>query len=342
MMKNKRFIIISALVVGAILALSTKNDTQSDGNKKLLTRIDVIPLNGPAGKLGHMVVSKKHNLLFMGNKVNASLDIVDIKNNTLMQQHKEQEGCSGIDYDPENEYLMISSGKNGCYNLFKYNNGKYDLLKKIKMGGCSKIEYNYYDKNFYMQKKIDGQNFITVFDPVTLENTHDISLPAGHYSAIVASSVAPRLYLNGKNMVLVVDTEKKEVVDTLPVTLSNVNKPIILDEEQNRIFVGCRKPPKVVVFDSKTGDEITSVDIKGDLDDFSFDPKRKRIYASCGEGFISVVQQIDPDNYELIDTIPTQERARTGVYSPGLDLYFVGIERADSMKAPEIWVYKPE
>ena len=75
---------------------------------------------------------------------------------------------------------------------------------------------------------------------------------------------------------------------------------IALDEANKRIFVGCRTPPMVVVMDMETGKEITSVPIPKDNDDLFFDAKRKRLYASCGEGFIAVIRQLDADHYEVV------------------------------------------
>jgi hypothetical protein len=146
--------------------------------------------------------------------------------------------------------------------------------------------------------------------------------------------------MNGSG-IYVVGTDNNKVLETWPLTLASTNKPIVIDEVKNRVFVGCRKDPMVVVFNSITGEEITSADIKGDLDDISFDISRKRIYAPCGTGHISVVQQIDADNYSCIENVPTRSKARVGVFSQGMDLYFLGVQKVDNMTAPEIWVYQP-
>ena len=60
--------------------------------------------------------------------------------------------------------------------------------------------------------------------------------------------------------------------------------------------------------DSDTGKIVASVPIPGDVDDLSFDPARKRIYASCGDGAIAVIRQVDADRYESLATITTVKR----------------------------------
>ena len=50
---------------------------------------------------------------------------------------------------------------------------------------------------------------------------------------------------------------------------------------------------------------------------------RKRIYATGGEGAISVIQQQDADHYKEFAKIATVSGARTGLFSPELDRLFV-------------------
>jgi hypothetical protein len=57
----------------------------------------------------------------------------------------------------------------------------------------------------------------------------------------------------------------------------------------------------------------------GSCDDVYYDAERKRIYA-LGEGFISVIQQNDPDHYMLSANIPSAVGVRTGIFF-GTSLY---------------------
>ena len=72
------------------------------------------------------------------------------------------------------------------------------------------------------------------------------------------------------------------------------NFPMALDESNHRLFVGCRKPAKVLVYDTTTGKEIGAFDIVGDTDDMFYDTQRKRLYVAGGEGFIDVLDASAP------------------------------------------------
>jgi len=80
-----------------------------------------------------------------------------------------------------------------------------------------------------------------------------------------------------------------------------------LDESNHRLFIGCRKPARLVVLDTDTGKPVTDLAISGDIDDLFYDLIRTQLYLSCGEGFIDVIRQRSPDKYELRERIPTRQ-----------------------------------
>jgi hypothetical protein len=138
----------------------------------------------------------------------------------------------------------------------------------------------------------------------------------------------------------VIDTDKNEVVATHPLKLAGNNYPMALDEANHRVFIGCRKKPMVVVLDSETGKEVTGVPIPGDTDDVFYDAKRKRIYASCGEGFLAVLRQNDADHYELAEKMPTTKVARTCFFDPESGRLYLVVPRQTDKEGPEVRVYQ--
>jgi hypothetical protein len=96
----------------------------------------------------------------------------------------------------------------------------------------------------------------------------------------------------------------------------------------------------IVVMDTDSGKEITSVPIPEDTDDVFYDAKRKRIYAACGEGAIAVVRQIDADRYEMLEKINTVKGARTCFFDSESGRLYLGVPRQEGKKGPEIRVYQ--
>jgi hypothetical protein len=73
----------------------------------------------------------------------------------------------------------------------------------------------------------------------------------------------------------------------------------------------------MVVFDTATGKPVGAVEIDGGAGDMSYDASWSHVYISGSEGFLDVVDQRDPDHYEMRQRIPVPLRARTSAFSPG-------------------------
>jgi hypothetical protein len=117
------------------------------------------------------------------------------------------------------------------------------------------------------------------------------------------------------------------------------NYPMVLDEDNHRLFVITRTPPMMMVLDTDSGKEVARVPVKAASDDAYFDAARKRVYVIFGQGFISVIQQKDPDHYTLMENIPTVVGARTGVLI-GSSLYVAVPAGATAATDPaQIWTY---
>jgi hypothetical protein len=63
---------------------------------------------------------------------------------------------------------------------------------------------------------------------------------------------------------------------------------MVLEETYRLLFVGFRKPEKLIVFDADSDKVVADLDIAGDFTDIFYDALHKRIYISCGEGFVNV------------------------------------------------------
>jgi hypothetical protein len=118
------------------------------------------------------------------------------------------------------------------------------------------------------------------------------------------------------------------------------NYPMALDESNHRLFVVTRLPARLLVFDTNTGTIIQKLSAIGDCDDVFYDKTRKRIYASGGDGAISVFEQKDADHYTESARVTTVKGARTSLFSPELDRLFLAVRREGSQSAA-IQVFVP-
>jgi hypothetical protein len=120
--------------------------------------------------------------------------------------------------------------------------------------------------------------------------------------------------------------------------VSDAGSPIAQDAENGLLFVGCpKKQPMVVVFDVMTGREIATVEIPGGIDDLHFDAKRNRLYASCSDSVLAVIEK-QGDKYEVVSRLETPKDSRTCVWASGK--LYLGVPRQEGKDGPEIRVYE--
>src|SRR5205807_844152 len=109
----------------------------------------------------------------------------------------------------------------------------------------------------------------------------------------------PRLFVNvpEAGQIAVLDRSRSAATARWPLTGASANFPMALDEADHRLFIGCRRPARMLVYDTASGREVAGADIGGDTDDLFYDAARKRIYVSCGAGVVDVLRQQDADHY---------------------------------------------
>ena len=129
-----------------------------------------------------------------------------------------------------------------------------------------------------------------------------------------------------------------KVLATWPVSGAKANYPMALDEANHRLFVGCRRPAKVLVYDTSSGKETGAFDIVGDTDDLFYDAVRKRLYVTGGEGFLDVFQD-EAGRFNRLAHIATAAGARTSLFVPDLSRLYLAVPHRGNQKA-EIRVYE--
>ena len=325
------------IMAGGIWALWVLSPAVVSGAEPAtLELVRTIPLKGVAGRLDHMAIDSKDARLFIANLSNNSLDVVDLKGGKLIKQVPDQKKIQGIAYAADLNRIFVGNGVDGVCNVF--DGDDYKLLKSIPMPDADNVRYDQGSGFIYVGH---ADHALGVIDAKTFDIKATVKLP-GQPEAFQLDSARSRLYLNTvkPTTVAVVDLAKNEVIAKYIPNGVEGNYPMALDRESQRVFIGCRKPSRVVVLDANTGKELAGIDIPADIDDLFFDPKRKRLYATCGEGFLTVIQRKNADRFEIIEKIDMPKLTRTCLFDA--DRLYVPVPRQDGQDGPTLRVYKPK
>jgi hypothetical protein len=90
------------------------------------------------------------------------------------------------------------------------------------------------------------------------------------------------------------------------------NEPtgITMDLATRRLFTVCHSEV-MIVLDADNGKVIAELPIGKRVDGVVFDTSTKRAFSSNGEGSISVIQEVSPNEFKVLETIKTEPGART-------------------------------
>jgi DNA-binding beta-propeller fold protein YncE len=237
--------------------------------------------------------------------------------------------------------LFVANGTDGKLRI--YDGETFSLLNTVDIGeDADNVRYFPAEKKVYVAYGGDEEGGIAVIDAATSKRLEDVAKLDAHPESFQIAASKPVIYANvaTKAKVIVIDRNTHKVTDW-PLKTGKANYPMALDEAEHRLFVVTRKPAQLVVLDSETAAMVASVPCVNDSDDVYYDTGRKRIYAPGGEGFISVVQQIDADHYQQLGKIPTTTGARTGLWYEKRDRFYLAVP-ATSQQGAALWVYSPE
>jgi DNA-binding beta-propeller fold protein YncE len=300
--------------------------------------VQTIPLPSVEGRIDHMAVDIKGHRLFiaaLGNNTGEVLDLGAGKRiRTITGLHEPQ----GVGFIPEFNKIFVANAKTGACEAF--DGSSFKSIKSIKFSDdADNIRYDAAARRVYVGY---GSGGLGIIDGATGDQLGAIKLD-GHPEAFQLEKSGPRIFVNipTSQKIVVVDREKRASITAWPTAGATANFAMALDETHHRLFVGFRKPPRVVVFDTGSGKEVASLESPGDADDIFYDSSRGRVYISGGEGFLGIFQQDDPDDYKSIAKIPTATGARTSLFVPELSRLYLAVPHRGTQKA-EVRVYEAQ
>jgi DNA-binding beta-propeller fold protein YncE len=120
------------------------------------------------------------------------------------------------------------------------------------------------------------------------------------------------VYVNieDKSELLELDAQSLKIKQTWPLSPCEEPSGLAIDAEARRLFSVCANK-KMVVVNADSGQVVAVLEIGEKPDAAGYDPARKLVFSSNGEGTLTIVKQTSPDKYAVLATVPTEKSART-------------------------------
>ncbi len=289
-----------------------------------LAPLHTIPLPNVQGGFNHMSVDPLQHRLFAAAPTNGTIEIADLKTGRALRS-LQGERPAAARFAPEFNQLYASRGQ----SVYIYDGKSLDQVAKVDLeSNLDEIQYDPRAKQLYVGVMAPGKTAIAILSLPDGKLLAQVQLP-GKPQGFIVEQKGSRIFVNlpALNQVAVIDRHSRSLLAPWSLAAIQGNYPIDLDEDRHRLFVGCRQPARMLVFDTTSGKTVASIAINGDTDDLFYDPLRKRVYVSSGDGSIDIIDQRDGDHYMSRTRIPTVAGARTSTLSSGLNLFCLGVPR---------------
>jgi len=299
-----------------------------------LQLVEQIPLPGVTGRMDHMALDTVNDRLFIAALGNNSLEVVDLRKEKKVRSIPGLREPQGIVFMADSGRLVVSNGGDGACLVFDANT--FELITRIELHeDADNLRYDVAAQRLFVAY---GRGAIGVFD-ATFGRVGVIRLP-GHPESFALDKSEGRMFVNvpAIQAVVAADVAKLQIVGTWKLRNASGNFPMALNESAHLLFVGAREPSQAVVFDTRSGRVVVTIPLDNDPDDIFIDSQRRRIYASCGGGYLDVIEQTDSRQYRFMKKIPTAPGARTSLFVPEMLRLFLAVPHRGQQEAG-VWVY---
>jgi hypothetical protein len=295
------------------------------------------------GNFDHFGIDLKRNRLFATPEDFRAVLVFDLGNGKLIQQIDGVVRSHAVLYRSDVDRLYVTDGGDGSVKVF--DGGSYKQIARIPLlKDADSIGYDISRKYLYVDNGGGdvGQTYsmLSAIDTTTDSKLVDIKIEGDTLEAMALDNYRPHIYVNDKatNEVIVVDRLRNKILAKWPVTMGKQNVALALDEQRQRLFIGCRSG-QIVVLDSNTGKELQTLPIAKGIDDLIYDPITRRIYAAAN-GVVDVFEQTDLDHYVSRGSVNSGANGRTARLVPELNRLFVAVPQSGTQDA-RVMIYEP-
>ena len=263
------------------------------------------PVGGDGG-WDYLTVDAPSRRLFVSRSTHVM--VIDPDSGKVVGDIPATEGVHGIALAPELKHGFTSNGRSSTVTVFDL--ATLQVTSQLKTTGENPdaILFEPVSKRVFMFNG-RGKN-ATAIDAASGDIAGTI--PLGGKPEFCASDASGRVFVNieDKNEVAVIDARKLIVEAHWPLAPCEEPSGMAIDQKKQRLFVGCGNR-LLIVMSASDGRIVAKLPIGEGNDAVAFDPEIGVVFASNGDGTLTLVRETTPDTYAVIQTVATKKRART-------------------------------
>ena len=271
--------------------------------------VDTIRLGGGEAS-GQLALDAATHRLFAPRATGVT--VVDVKEGRQARQIKNTSGARGVALAPALTRGFTSNRDANSVTIF---NSRTLLAASDQPQTGASPEAIVYDPGsghlFPMNTGSNNATAIAAVDGSALG-----TVPLGDRPGLAVTDGDGRVFVDlpERNEIAVFDTRLLRVVRRWPVAPCSGALGLAFDPAHHRLFFGCRSGT-MGALDTGNGRVVATVPIGHAVDVMRYDPATALVFATSGDGTLTVVQQDSPDAYRIADVLTVPP----GVHAMELD-----------------------
>ena len=289
-----------------------------------------IPLPGVEGRIDHMAADADGQRVFVAALGNGTLEIVDIAQGQRTAEIKGLKEPQGVAYVPSTGAVYVAGGGDGTVRSFDSHTLK--PLHEVNLG--EDADNLRYDAARDQLLAGYGKGAIAVLG-LDLAKRGNFALPV-HPESFQVTPDGQHLAVNlpDNHSIGLIDLGSQAVNPEWAHPMGAANFAMTVDRTIHRLFIPCRKPPRLQVVNSDTGHITAWLPAVGDdADDIFIDEALRMVYVIEGAGLVNVLYIRFGDALVSRAKVPTAPGARTGLYVPEWHKLLVAAPRQGNQEA---------
>jgi len=224
----------------SICSLGSHNIYSQESALKLIA---TIPMPNVTGRIDHLAIDIKRQIIFVAALGNNTIEVVDIKSKKVIHTIKGLHKPQGIKFMPESNTVFVANGDTGECDIF--NAETFQKMYSVKLSGdADNVRLDPAEKKIYVGYADGG---IAVIDAASFKLLSEIKL-TGHPESFQLDKTSKRIFVNvpDSKQIEIIDLASNSVKDTWKMT-EEKNYPMALDASNHRLFIGFRQPSRLLV-----------------------------------------------------------------------------------------------
>lgn len=256
--------------------------------------------------------------------------VVDADTLALVGEIPDTPGVHGIAIARDLGRGFTSNGRDNTVSIFEL--GTLKPLGRVKVG--TNPDAILYDVLTHRVFAFNGQSGdVTVIDAKA--GAVIGTIPVGGKLEFAVTDGAGRIFVNveDKGELAALDAREMKLIAHWPLAGCEEPTGLAIDVAHGRLFSVCGNK-RMAVVDARTGRLVATLPIGEGTDGAGFDPERQLAFSSNGDGTLTVVHEISPEKFEVVQSVPTQRSARTLELDPKTHQIFLVAAELGQRPAP--------